>query len=91
MKTTVISVKTDEQTKYRAQQVAKSFGIPLSTLINAYLHELAQTGQIHFSAVEVMTPQMEKQIEIAEKEIEAGKLSPAFETADEAIEYLNSL
>jgi addiction module RelB/DinJ family antitoxin len=88
MKTAILNVKVDEQIKKQAQAVAGSFGIPLSTLVNAYLMELAATRQIHFSAVEVMTPQMEKIIEIAQKEIEAGETVGPFNTADEAIDYL---
>ena len=91
MKTAVISVKVDEQTKSQAQKVAKSFGFALSTLINAYLMELATTGQIHFTSVEPMTPRMEKIVEQAENEIQSGQVSGPFETADEAIAYLQSL
>ncbi len=91
MKTAILNVKVNEQIKKQAQVVAGSFGIPLSTLVNAYLMELVETGQIHFSAVEIMTPKMEKLIEQAEKEIESGELSPAFNTAQEAIDYLKSL
>lgn len=91
MKTAILNVKVDEQVKKQAQVVAGSFGIPLSTLVNAYLMELVETGQIHFSAVEIMTPKMEKLIEQAENEIEASELSPAFNTAQEAIDYLKNL
>jgi addiction module RelB/DinJ family antitoxin len=91
MKTAVINVKVDEQTKKRAQAVAGAFGIPLSTLVNAYLVELAETGQIHFSAVEVMTPKMEKLIEEAQKEIEAGKTVGPFDSVEEAVKYLEKL
>ena len=91
MKTAILNVKVDEHVKKKAQVVAGSFGIPLSTLVNAYLMELAETGQIHFSVVEIMTPKMEKLIEQAQKEIEAGDLSPTFNTAQEAIDYLKSL
>ncbi|HEV2403747.1 MAG TPA: hypothetical protein VGS08_06130 [Candidatus Saccharimonadales bacterium] len=91
MKTAVLNVKVDEGVKRQATIVASSFGIPLSTLVNAYLVELAETGQIHFSAVEVMTPKMEKLIEQAEREIEAGEVSKPFGTAEEAIAYLKKL
>ncbi|HTE57112.1 MAG TPA: type II toxin-antitoxin system RelB/DinJ family antitoxin [Verrucomicrobiae bacterium] len=91
MKTAILNVKVDEQVKKRAQAVAGSFGIPLSTLVNAYLMELAETGQIHFSAVEIMTPKMEKLIEQAQKEIEAGDTVGPFDTAEEAIDYLKRL
>ena len=56
MKTAMLNVKVDESVKSKAQSVAASFGIPLSTLVNAYLIELGETKQIHFSAVEVTTP-----------------------------------
>jgi len=91
MKTAVLNVKVDEDVKKRAQAVAGSFGIPLSTLVNAYLIELGETGQVHFSAVEIMTPQMEKLIEQAEQEIKAGETSGPFETSEEAVDYLKSL
>lgn len=91
MKTAVLNVKVDELVKKRAQAVASSFGIPLSTLVNAYLIELADTGQIHFSAVEVMTPKMEKVIEQAEKEIKAGDTAGPFDTSEQAIAYLKKL
>jgi addiction module RelB/DinJ family antitoxin len=90
MKTAILNVKVDEQVKKRAQAVAGSFGIPLSTLVNAYLMELAETGQIHFSAVEIMTPQVEQIIEFAEKEIKAGETVGPFEGAEEAINYLKN-
>jgi len=88
MKSSVLSIKVDENVKKRAQNVAGSFGIPLSTLVNAYLVELAETRQVHFSAVEIMTPQMEKIIAQADKEIKAGETVGPFETVDEAIAYL---
>ncbi len=88
MKTAVINVKVDEGVKKRAQAVAGGFGIPLSTLINAYLMELSETGQIYFNAVEVMTPQMEAIVKEADREIKAGETVGPFKTADEAIVYL---
>ena len=91
MKTTVMSIKVDENTKKRAQLVAKQFGIPLSTLVNAYLMELGSTGQIHFGTAEMMTPKMEKIIEQAEKEIKNGETSGPFHSAEEAVKYLKSL
>jgi antitoxin component of RelBE/YafQ-DinJ toxin-antitoxin module len=90
MKTAVLSVKVDDQVKANAQAVAQSFGIPLGTLVNAYLIELADTKQVHFSAVEVMSPKMEKIIAAADKEIKKGQTVGPFDTAADAIRYLNS-
>jgi addiction module RelB/DinJ family antitoxin len=91
MKTAILNVKVDEQVKKRAQAVAGGFGIPLSTLVNAYLIELANTGQIHFSTVEPMTEKMEKIIEIAQKEITQGDTSGPFENLEELFEHLDNL
>jgi addiction module RelB/DinJ family antitoxin len=91
MKTAVLNVKVDERVKKQAQAVAGSFGIPLSTLVNAYLIELAETGQIHFSAVEVMTPKLEKLIAQADKEIKAGETVGPFDSTADAIDYLKRL
>lgn len=91
MKTAILNVKVDDNIKQRAQAVASSFGIPLSTLVNAYLMELANTGQIHFSAVEIMTPEVEKIAGQAYKEIANGDTVGPFTSASEAIEYLKNL
>ena len=91
MKTAILNVKVDEDVKKRAQKVAGSFGIALSTLVNAYLIELGNTGQIHFTTVEPMTEKMEKIIEQARKEIAAGETSGPFETLEEMFAHLDSL
>lgn len=86
---TVISVKTDVATKTKAQAVAKEIGIPLSTLINAYLRKVAGDGTVHFTATEQMTPQMERVIEKVEAEITRGETYGPFDTAEEMIESLH--
>ena len=91
MKTAVINFKTDTSTKQKAHQVAEQLGIPLSNLLNAYLHELATTGSVHFSVAEPMTKKMEAMIAQAEQEIAAGKVSGPFETVEEMFAHLDSL
>lgn len=91
MKTAVVNVKVDENIKKRAQAVAKGFGIPLSTLVNAYLVELAETGQVHFTRSEPMTKKMEKIVEEAEREYAAGETSGSFDNVEDAIAYLKNL
>jgi addiction module RelB/DinJ family antitoxin len=91
MKAATVNFKTDDATKAKAQAVAKQIGIPLSNLLNAYLYELANTGTVHFTALEPMTKKMEVLITEAEKEIAAGEVSEPFNTAEEAIAYLKSL
>ncbi len=66
---TVISVKVDQATKEAAQAVAKSAGLSLSTLINAYLKQVVTTRRIELYAPEAMTPALESLIAEVEKEI----------------------
>ncbi len=89
--TTTMTIKIDKDLKLRAQKTAKEIGIPLSTIINAYLREVAASGHVEFTAAEQITPKMEKIIEQAEKEIAAGETSGPFETIEEAITHLKSL
>lgn len=91
MKTAVVNFKTDDTTKRKAQMIANKLGIPLSNLLNAYLHELAATGSVHFTVPEPMTKKMEKIIEKAEEEIAEGKTSGPFETTEEFFTHLNKL
>lgn len=80
---TVISVKVDQDVKEKAQEVAASAGISISTLINSYLRQISATRRIELYAPEQMTPKLEGLITEVEKEIDAGKLSPAFSSAGE--------
>lgn len=78
---TVISVKLDKTVKESAQEVAKSAGVTLSTLVNAYLRQVVATRRIELYAPEPMTPKLEKMIARVERDIAAGRVSKKFSTA----------
>lgn len=80
---TVISVKIDKDVKASAQEVANSAGLTLSTLVNAYLRQVAATRRIELYAPEQMTPKLEKLIEEVEAELESGKISKEFDSVEE--------
>lgn len=80
---TVISVKIDKDVKASAQEVANSAGLTLSTLVNAYLRQVAATRRIELYAPEQMTPKLEKLIEEVEAELKGGKASKEFDSVDE--------
>jgi len=71
---TVISVKIDKDLKEAAQAVAKDAGLPLSTLISAYLRQVVATRRIELYAPEQMTPKLEGLIAQVEKEIANGEV-----------------
>ena len=75
---TVISVRIDKEVKALAQEVAKSAGLTLSTLVNAYLRQVIATRRIELYSPEPMTPKLEKLIASVEEELTDGKISKKF-------------
>ncbi|MFA6340854.1 MAG: hypothetical protein WCX27_01245 [Candidatus Paceibacterota bacterium] len=49
MDKTIINIKTDRYVKEGAQSAARELGLPLGTIINAYLRELAREKRVIFS------------------------------------------
>lgn len=87
---TVISVKVDADIKEKAQEVAASAGISLSTLVNSYLRQVTATRRIELYAPEPMTPKLEKLIAGIEAEIEHGNMSREFENVDDFLADLKN-
>lgn len=88
---TMLNIKTDKEIKENARQIAREMGIPLSTVVNAYLREFIQTREIHFSAPPKMTSRLERTIKQAEKDYKNKKnISSVFSHAQDAIRYLHS-
>ena len=92
MAKTLISIKADTDVKDKAQKVARDLGLPLSTLVNAYLRQLIRTKEAHFYVEGELKPAVKKRLDRIEKDVREGKnLSPAFHTAKEMDAYLDSL
>lgn len=90
MKTAVITVKTDPQVKKQAQQIAKSLGFSLSTLVNAYLKEFIETKTVLFSKKPELTAYAKKALAESEKNFKDGDHSPPFTNVKDAMKWLNS-
>lgn len=88
--TTMLSLKTKKQVKELAQMRAKQLGIPLGTLVNAFLRNLGQTGEVHFTISEPITPKMAKIIEEMQAEVARGDIFGPY-TIDEAEDFLDSI
>ncbi len=89
---TLISIKADKEIKEKAQKVAAQIGIPLSTLVNAYLREFVRTKRVDFSLERRrLRPEVERQIQKALDDFKRGKnIAGPFSTATEMDRYLNS-
>jgi addiction module RelB/DinJ family antitoxin len=70
---TVINIKTDRDLKIRAQKLSKNLGLPLGTVINAYLREFVSERRIVFS--EPLSPniKIQKVLDQALKDVKAKK------------------
>ena len=88
--TTILSLKTKKQVKELAQMRAKQLGIPLGTLVNAFLRNLGQTGEVHFTISEPITPQMAKIIDEMRTDIANGDSYGPF-NIDEAEAFLDDI
>jgi len=80
---TVISIRTDQNIKNAAQQVAKSVGISLSAMVNAYLRQVVATRRIELYAPEPMTPKLEGLISEVEAELKSNQISRKFRDVDD--------
>ena len=85
---TVISVKVDKEIKDSAREVAKSAGLTLSSLVNAYLRQVVATRRIELYAPEQMTPKLEALIADVEAEVATGGVSKVYDNVDELVRDL---
>ena len=89
---TMINIKADKEVKENAQQVARELGLPLSSVINAFLKEFIRTRSLSVSAVPQMSPALERILHDVESDIAANKnVSPTLQSADEIGDYLDKL
>lgn len=88
---TIINIKADKEVKEGAQKVAKELGLPLSTIINAYLKQFMRNREAYFSIAPRMTPELEELIGITQRDyVKKKNISPLFSSAKDAIAYLRS-
>jgi len=88
----MINIKADKEVKENAQNVARDLGLPLSTVINAFLKEFVRSRSVSFSSIPKMTPYLENILGNIESDIKKKKnISGVFSTAKKANAHLNTL
>ena len=91
MSKTLINIKTDTKVKKEAQKIAKELGVPLSTVVNAYLKEFVRERSVRLSLDPQPRPEVAKMLREASEDIKRGRnISESFETAEDMIKSLNS-
>ncbi len=87
---TILNIKTDKKLKANAQKVAGELGVPLSTVMNAFLKQFVRDKEITFSANEHRpTPYLIGLIEEARAEYESGNVEVL--SADAFLKKLGTL
>lgn len=91
MEKTIINVKTDRNLKQDAQKVARELGLPLGTIINAYLRKLTRDKRVVFWAPPTPNKQTQKMLAgITANKKKVRRTHGPF-TYSEAIEHLADL
>ena len=91
MKTAVINIKTDPQTKKQAQKIAGAMGFGLSAILNGFLRQMIKDQSVSFSSepTEVPSKWLEKSLAQAEKDEKDGYVSPTFDNFEDSLAWLN--
>ena len=88
---TILNIKTDKKLKLEAKKVSEELGIPLSTVINAFLKQFVRDKEITFTANHYRpTPYLERILTEAQREYEAGDYIGPMK-ADRFIAHLKKL
>ncbi len=92
MNTATIFIKTEPKVKAEAQKTARELGFSLSSVLNAFLRQFVKTKTVSFSAKEldeVPNEYFKRAIKKAREDRKQGKVSPIFDSADDAIAWLH--
>jgi len=89
---TIINIKADKEVKEQAVRTATRMGLPLSTVINAFLKKFISDQSVTFNAPLKPNRRLQKILIQTEKDLRAGKnLSPLFTNMKKLDRYLANL
>jgi hypothetical protein len=87
-----LQVPMDKKVRDGLEKRAKDLGFDSAqAYIRFWAKAEADGRQFYIGEPEEVTPELEKILEQAEKEIANGDLSPAFDNVEEAINYLKNI
>lgn len=79
--------RLDTSVKHKAQKVAESINMPLSTIVNNYLYHFSNDKELAF---QYPSPKLIKMIEESKKDLKKCDVSPTFSSAKDAMKWLNA-
>lgn len=91
MDTAVINIRTDALVKTQFQQVAEELGLGVSALLNALMRQVIKTKRVELEArPEIPSAYLIKALQDSAEDIRKGRISPAFDNAKKAIDWLKN-
>ena len=87
---TVLNIKIDRPLKQAAKRAAEEVGVPLGTIVNAFLRQFARDKEVTFSVSYKPTKYLRSILAEAEQEFKDGKAAGPFETVDQLMKHLNA-
>jgi addiction module RelB/DinJ family antitoxin len=91
MEKTILNVKTDKKLKQEAQKVARELGLPLGTILNAYLRELVREKRVLFSSPPVPNRRLQTLLKEIARDAKKKKRSAGPFTYEDAVAHLDDL
>ncbi len=89
---TIINIKADPEVKAQAVETAERMGLPLSTIINAFLKKFIADQSVTFNAPLYPSRSLQKILKQGDKKLLKGKdLSPLFVNMNKMDKYLANL
>lgn len=88
---TILNIKVDKEAKEKAKKIAKQMGVPLSTVMNAYLRKFIRDKKFEIDLEPRLKPDVERELIKMGKEYYDGKTENFIvaKSAKEAIKILN--
>ncbi|MBI5229853.1 MAG: hypothetical protein HY981_00945 [Candidatus Magasanikbacteria bacterium] len=91
MKTALLTVKIDPKVKRKAHAVAEALGMSLGTLVSVQLNEFIRTKTVHASlSGKCPSHYLLKALKESAADVKAGRVSPQFDNATDAIKWLTA-
>lgn len=88
MNSTVINFKVDPKLKKDGQKLAHDLGLTLSTMLKSLLTKAVREKKVELELEP--TPYLEQMLKESEEDRKAGRVSPKFDNARDAVAWLKN-
>jgi addiction module RelB/DinJ family antitoxin len=85
---TILNIKTDKSLKIAAQNTASELGLPLGTVMNAFLRQFVRDKELNLSTALKPSKYLMKVIAEAEEDFAKGKVYGPFDSVDALVSDL---